>query len=90
MNISVKKIYVGLEEVATLLDLATSTIQKMVTKEEFPAPRLLTSRRVAWLLREVEDWAEQRPISDLPPPPNTGAKKPKAKQQVAQDELQAA
>lgn len=90
MNISVKKIYVGLEEVSALVDLATSTIQKMVVNKEFPAPRLLTSRRVAWLLREVEDWAEQRPVSDLPPPPNTGTKKPKAKQQVAPGELQAA
>ena len=90
MNIQVKKIYVGLEEVSAILDLGTSTIQKMVTNSEFPAPRMLTGRRVAWLLREVEDWAEERPVSDLPPPPNTGAKKPKTKQPIAPGELQAA
>lgn len=90
MNIQIKKIYVGLEEVSALVDLGTSTIQKMVTNNEFPAPRMLTGRRVGWLLREVEEWAEQRPISDLPPPPNTGAKKPKLKQPIALGDLQAA
>lgn len=88
MSISVKKIYVGLPEVAQLVDLGETTIQKMVTKEEFPAPRLLTGRRVGWLMREVEEWAETRPISDLPPPPNTGKKNTTS--QATQDANQAA
>ncbi|UKI11834.1 hypothetical protein ACLUPT_11990 [Variovorax sp. SCN45] len=36
---------------------------------------MLSGRRVAWLVREVEAWAESRPVSNLPPPPNTGARK---------------
>ena len=71
----VKRIYVDLPEVASVLSLATATIQKMVRENEFPRPRQLSGRRVGWLLREVEAWAEERPISDLPPPPNTGARK---------------
>lgn len=31
-----------------------------------PAPQ-----RVGWFVREIEEWAEARPISDIPPPPNT-------------------
>lgn len=71
MNQTMKRIYVDLPEVASLLTLATATVQKMVREEAFPKPRQLSGRRVGWLLREVEEWAEQRPVSDLPPPPNT-------------------
>lgn len=67
-----------LEGVAEVLTLSVSTVQELVRREEFPAPRLLSRRRVGWLIREVEDWLESRPVSTLPPPPNTGAKKPRA------------
>ena len=60
-----------------MLTLSVSTVQELVRREEFPAPRLLSRRRVGWLIREVEDWLESRPVSTLPPPPNTGAKKPR-------------
>jgi len=69
-----KRIYVDLPEVAGLLTLATATVQKMVREETFPKPRQLSGRRVGWLLREVEEWAEQRPVSELLPPPNTSRK----------------
>lgn len=66
-----KPIYLDLPEVSAVTTLATATIQKLVREEAFPKPRQLSGRRVAWLVREVEEWAEQRPISDLPPPKNT-------------------
>ena len=75
MSITMKPIYVELQAVANLLTLATTTVQKLVREKEFPAPRQLSRNRVAWLLREVEAWAEERPVSDLPPPPNTGSRK---------------
>lgn len=68
---------IDLEGVADALSLSVSTVQEMVRREEFPAPRMLSRRRVGWLIREVEEWVESRPISKLPPPPNTGAKKPR-------------
>jgi prophage regulatory protein len=71
MSSQVKRIYVDLPEVASLVTLATATIQKLVRENLFPKPRQLSGRRVAWLLREIEEWAESRPVSDLPPPPNT-------------------
>ena len=39
--------------------------------------RQLSGQRVGWLVREVQEWAESRTVSNLPPPPNTGAPKHK-------------
>lgn len=72
MTGSVKPIYVDLPTVAAILSLSDGTVQKLVREEKFPKPRMLSGRRVAWLMREVEAWAEGCPVSDLPPPPNTG------------------
>lgn len=83
-----KPIYYDLEALAESLSLSVSTIQAMVRSGDFPQPRKLSGRRVAWLAREVEEWAEARPVSDLPPPPNTGRRN--IKQEDSQGSLQAA
>ena len=75
MNTAIKPAYLDLASVSSYLALSESTVQKMVREESFPAPRLLSGRRVAWLVREVDAWAESRPVSALLPPPNTGARK---------------
>ncbi|WP_175755264.1 helix-turn-helix transcriptional regulator [Burkholderia cepacia] len=67
-----KPLYLDLPAVATALSLSEATVQKLVRESKFPKPRLLSDRRVAWLTREVEAWAESCPESDLAPPPNTG------------------
>ena len=72
---SLKPIYVDLENLPTVVTLSEATIQRMVREGEFPKPRQLSGRRVAWLVREVEEWAENRPVSELPPPPNTARRK---------------
>ncbi len=77
VDISLPPLFIDLDQVATLTTLSASTIQNMVARNEFPAPRELSSRRVAWLYREVMEWAESRPVSSILPPPNTGAKKPR-------------
>jgi prophage regulatory protein len=66
-----KPIYLELEAVAGVVALAASTVQRLVRENSFPRPRQLSGRRVAWLVREVEEWAEGRPVSELAPPPNT-------------------
>lgn len=75
----VKHLYIDLETAAEVVALSVSTVQELVRQGQFPAPRQLSGRRVGWLMREVEDWAESRPVSNLPPPPNTGAKKPRGR-----------
>lgn len=73
--VAIKPAYLDLPGVCTFVALSESTVQKMIREDAFPKPRLLSGRRVAWLVREVEEWAESRPVSDLAPPPNTGARK---------------
>ncbi|WLI87850.1 AlpA family phage regulatory protein [Massilia sp. R2A-15] len=72
-----KPLYLELPEVALAVSLAEATIQREVREGKFPAPRQLSGRRVGWLVREIEEWAETRPVSNLPPPRNTGQRKPK-------------
>ena len=59
-----------IDQTAAYLSLSNSTIEKMVRKGEFPAPRQLSGRRVAYLLKEVDAWLESRPVSELLPPVN--------------------
>lgn len=67
-----KPIYLNLEDAAKCIALSAETLQRLVRTGEFPKPRQLSGRRVAWLMREIEEWAEDRPVSELLPPPNTG------------------
>ncbi len=84
MTVTPKRLYVTLEEAAAIVALSVSTMQDLVRNKNFPAPRQLSGRRGGWLMREVEAWAESRPPSDLPPPPNTGAKKPRPRKSAAE------
>lgn len=77
-NIRIEPVYVDLATAAFMTTLAESTIQAMVTRNEFPAPRGLSGRRVGYLYAEILEWAQSRPQSTMLPPPNTGARKPRA------------
>ena len=55
--------------------LGKSTLEELVQKGEFPRPYKISPGSSAWLVRELEEWGELRPVSDLLPPANTGAKK---------------
>lgn len=70
-------IFLDLPAVVQAVALSESTVQELVRQGQFPPPRQLSGRRVGWLVRELEAWAESRPVSQLLPPPNTGASKPK-------------
>nr|WP_084545524.1 AlpA family phage regulatory protein [Cupriavidus malaysiensis] len=69
--VSAKPLYVDLSTAAAIVALSETSVQKLVREEAFPKPRLLSKHRVGWLIRELEEWAETRPVSELPPPPNT-------------------
>lgn len=73
----VAPIFLDLPAVVQAVALSESTVQELVRQGQFPPPRQLSGRRVGWLVRELEAWAESRPVSQLLPPPNTGASKPK-------------
>lgn len=76
---NLKPMFVDKQEAARILSLSESTFEELIRKNEFPKARLLSSRRVGWLVREVEEWAESRPVAELLPPPNTGSRKGKPK-----------
>ncbi len=77
MIVAVKPLYVQLVDLPKVIALSTATIEREIRSGNFPKPRQISGRRVAWLLRDVEEWAEKRPVSELPPPPNTGSRKGK-------------
>ena len=79
-TIAIKPAYLDLQGTTSYLSISESTVQKMIRKDAFPKPRLLSGRRVGWMVRKLDDWAESRPVADRLPPKNTGAKKPKASQ----------
>lgn len=74
------KFFLDMHELCIATTLSETTIQKLIREDQFPKPRLIGGRRVGWLVDEVKVWASERPVSQLPPPPNTGARKPKPKQ----------
>lgn len=74
-----RPLYASLNLVTNMMAMSASTVQRLVREDKFPKPRQLSGHRVAWLVRELEEWAESRPVSDLLPPPNTGAPKPRQK-----------
>jgi prophage regulatory protein len=73
--VELEPFYLDLASVCATVALEESTVKRMIREKEFPKPRQLSKRRVGWLVREVKEWSEARPVSDLPPPPNTGRKK---------------
>lgn len=75
--VHIEPVYVDLATAAMITTLAESTIQAMVTRQEFPAPRELSGRRVGYLYAEILEWAKSRPRSTMLPPANTGARKPR-------------
>lgn len=73
-----------LPAVAATLCVSATTVQLMVREGKFPEPRQLSGKRVGWLAIEVATWAASRPKSTQLPPPNTGARKPRATQATEQ------
>lgn len=79
IKVVIEPIYVNLETAAAILDLSESTVESLERDpaSQFPKKRQISGRRTGYLLREIRQWGEDRPVSNLPPPPNTGAKKPR-------------
>ena len=70
--ITLKPAALDLEQAATFVSLSTSTVEKLVRDGLFPQPRQLAGRRVGYLVRELEEWIETRPVSNQLPVINCG------------------
>lgn len=79
--VAIKPAFLDLQGVSAYLTLSEGTVQGMVRQGTFPKPKLLSKQRVGWLVSAVDAWIESRPDSELLPPPNTGSRKGKFKNQ---------
>jgi prophage regulatory protein len=64
-----------LTDAAMYLSLSEATLERLVREGSAPKPRQLAGRRVGYLVRELDEWLESRPVSAQLPPPNTSRRK---------------
>lgn len=76
-KIPITPIFMDLPTVAQVVAMSTATIERLEREGQFPKRRQLSGQRVGWLVREVQEWAESRPVSQLPPPQNAGVGRPR-------------
>ena len=69
--------FVDRETAAAMFSVSVSTWEKMVRNGKAPKPRQITDQRVAWRVSELDAMADAFPVSELPPPSNTAAPKPR-------------
>jgi len=61
-------------DAAKYLSLSLETFSRGVQSGDIPKPRQLAGRRVGWLRKDLDAWAESRPVSSNLPVPNCGKK----------------
>lgn len=59
---------------AAAAGLSISTMEAEVRAGRFPKPRRTSTRRVGWLVTDIQIWAQGLPLSELPPGPAGGRK----------------
>jgi len=67
---TMKPAYLDREALPFYTSLSESTLNRMIVRDEFPKPRQLNAKRVGWLVREIDEWAESRPVSSNLPVAN--------------------
>lgn len=72
ISIVIKPAYLNRDAVAAFVSLSVPTMERMVARGLFPQPRQISDKRVGWLVREVEEWCESRPLSVNLPVKNCG------------------
>ena len=76
-KIPITPIFMDLPTVAQVVAMSTATIERLEREGQFPKRRQLSGQRVGWLMPEVQQWAESRPVSQILPPQNTGVGRPR-------------
>jgi prophage regulatory protein len=66
-------IFVARDKAAAALGIGERTLEGLVAAGELPPPRKISAGRVGWLWRELLEFAESRPVSDLAPGPGRRA-----------------
>lgn len=66
-RITLRPIMVDQATAAELIGVSLSTVKKLIREEKFIKPREISPGRAGYLLRELEEWAESRPIANFLP-----------------------
>jgi prophage regulatory protein len=61
-----KSKFIRLEQVKTRTGLSRSTLYAYIREGRFPAPVTISTRCVAWVESEIDDWISQRIASRRP------------------------
>ena len=69
---NIQPIIVKKDVAAAIVALSESTIDNLEKAGDFPRRRRISNGLVGYLVRELEEWAESRPVSDLLPAPESG------------------
>jgi prophage regulatory protein len=68
----IEPLYLDKVEAAAFLAVSISTFEKLLREDAmFPRPRALSAHRNGYLLTELRNWGEGRPVADRLPPANT-------------------
>ncbi len=66
-------LFVSRDRAAQVLgEISERTLDALVAAGDLPPPRRISRGRVGWLWRELVEFAESRPVSDLRPGPGRG------------------
>jgi prophage regulatory protein len=68
--VTMKPLCIDLDGVVQAVALSRTGVLKLIREGKFPQARQLSPRRVGWLVRELEEWMEARPVWDILPPPS--------------------
>lgn len=72
VELQIEPLYLKREKAAAYLSISESAFCAAVSSGQLPKPRKILGGRVGWLVKELRDWGLNRPVSDAPPPPNSG------------------
>lgn len=61
------------DSAAAALGISVRTLEGLVRAGDLPPPRKISGGRVGWLWRELVEFSESRPVSDLRPGPGKKA-----------------
>ncbi len=70
--VTISPMYLAKPDAAAYLSISESMLDTLVSSGELPRPRKLSTGRVAWLVNDLTEWGQARPVSDLLPPINSG------------------
>jgi len=79
--IRAEPIFVAKDQAAEALSVSAGTVEMLVRTGKLKPPREISKGRVGWLWRELQEFAESRPVSAQQPGP--GRKAPQAAETAA-------